>query len=91
MDLGKGAYVVQDQTYEMEWTEAIASVLGDHYEKVSAHQLIGLFLIIFANKALVPTITHVRNRILPLVIFQFWGIKVVRGFDCNAMILRFVL
>jgi len=75
MDLGKGAYVVHDPTYEVEWTAAIASVLGDHYEKVASHQLIGLFLIIFANKALIPAIQFVQKSYLPTGHFALLGNK----------------
>jgi hypothetical protein len=75
MDLGKGAYVVHDPTYEIEWTNAIASVLGDHYEKVACHQLIGMFLIIFANKAIIPTITGVQKSHLPTGHFALLGNK----------------
>lgn len=75
MDLGKGAYVVYDPTYETEWTAAIATVLGDHYEKVASHQLIGLFLIIFANKALIPAITSVEKSHLPTGHFALLGNK----------------
>ena len=75
MDLGKGAYVVHDPSYEAEWTAAISSVLGDHYEKVASHQLIGIFLIVFANKALIPTISSVQKSHLPTGHFSLLGNK----------------
>jgi synaptojanin len=79
MDLGKGAYVIYDQTYEAEWTDAIVHVLGDHYEKISSHQLIGLFLIVFANKAIVPAISAVRNAHLATGHFAILGNKGCTG------------
>jgi|SRR5579859_6523909 len=75
MDLGKGAYVVHDYTYEMEWTQAIASVLGEHYEKVASHQLVGIFLIVFANKAIIPAISSVRKSHLPTGYLTLLGNK----------------
>ena len=75
MDLGKGAYVVHDPSYEAEWTAAISCVLGDHYEKVASHQLIGIFLIVFANKALIPTISSVQKSHLPTGHFSLLGNK----------------
>src|ERR1700738_3993247 len=75
MDLGKGAYVVYDPSYETEWTNAISSVLGEHYEKVASHQLIGIFLVIYVNKALVPTISHVQKSQLPTGYFSVLGNK----------------
>jgi hypothetical protein len=79
MDLGKTAYIVYDPTYETEWTDAIARVLGDHYEKISSHQLIGLCLIIFANKALVPAISNVRKSHLATGHFSILGNKGCTG------------
>jgi inositol-1,4,5-trisphosphate 5-phosphatase len=75
MDLGKGAYVVYDPTYETEWTTAISSLLGEHYERVASHQLIGMFLVVFANKALVPTISLVQKGHLPTGHFALLGNK----------------
>ena len=75
MDLGKGAYVVYDPTYESEWTTAISSVLGEHYEKIASHQLIGIFLVVFANKALVPAISGVQKSHLPTGHFSLLGNK----------------
>jgi len=75
MDLGKSAYVLYDPTYEMEWTAAISSVLGDHYEKIASHQLIGIFLIIFANKALTPAISSVERSHLSTGHFSLLGNK----------------
>jgi hypothetical protein len=75
MDLGKGAYVVHDLSYETEWTTAISSVLGDHYEKVASHQLIGIFLVIYANKALIPTISSVQKSYIPTGYFSVLGNK----------------
>jgi len=75
MDLGKGAYVVNDPTYENEWSTAISSVLGEHYEKVASHQLIGICLVVFANKALVPAISGVRKSHLPTGHFSLLGNK----------------
>jgi hypothetical protein len=75
MDLGKGAYVVHDPSYEIDWTNAISSVLGDHYDKVESHQLIGLFLIVFANKALIPAISEVEKSHLPTGHFALLGNK----------------
>jgi hypothetical protein len=75
MDLGKSAYVVYDPTYETEWTAAVSSVLGDHYEKVASHQLIGIFLMVFANKALVPAISAVEKSHLATGHFSILGNK----------------
>ena len=75
MDLGKGAYVSNDPTYEHEWTNAISLVLGEHYEKVACHQLIGIFLVVFANKALIPTISMVQKSYLPTGHFSLLGNK----------------
>ena len=75
MDVGKSAYVVYDPSYEAEWTSAISSVLGDHYERVASHQLIGIFLIVFANKALIPAITSVQRSQLPTGHFALLGNK----------------
>lgn len=75
MDLGKSAYVVYDPTYEMEWTAAISPVLGDHYEKITSHQLIGIFLMVFANKALIPAISAVEKSHLPTGHFSLLGNK----------------
>src|SRR5579871_1320518 len=75
MDLGKGAYVTHDPTYETEWTAAIATVLGDHYQKVASHQLIGLFIVIFANKALIPAICFVQKSHLPTGHMGLFGNK----------------
>lgn len=75
MDLGKSAYVVYDPTYEAEWTAAVSLVLGDHYEKIASHQLIGIFLMVFANKALVPAISSVEKSHLPTGHFSLLGNK----------------
>jgi len=75
MDVGKSTYVVYDPSYEAEWTSAISSVLGDHYERVASHQLIGIFLIVFANKALIPAITSVQQSHLPTGVFSLLGNK----------------
>ena len=75
MDLGKGAYVVHDPSYEMEWTTAISSVLGDHYEKLMSHQLVGMFLVVYANKALIPAISSVQKSHLPTGHFSLFGNK----------------
>jgi hypothetical protein len=75
MDHGKGAYVVNDTSYETEWTTAISSVLGDHYEKVASHQLIGMFLVVFANKAIIPTISSIQKSHLPTGHFALLGNK----------------
>ena len=75
MDLGKGAYVVHDQTYDTEWSETISNILGEHFEKVASHQLIGLFLIVFANKALIPAISRVEKSHLPTGHFALLGNK----------------
>ena len=75
MDLGKSAYVLYDPTYETEWTAAISNVLGDHYEKIAFHQLIGIFLIVFANKALIPAISSVEKSHLPTGHFSLLGNK----------------
>jgi synaptojanin len=75
MDLGKSAYVVYDPSYEIEWTTAISSVLGEHYEKVASHQLIGIFLVVYANKALLPAIQSIRKSYLPTGYFSLLGNK----------------
>ena len=75
MDLSKAAYVVYDPTYESEWTTAISSVLGEHYEKIATHQLIGIFLVVFANKTLVPAISRVQKSHLPTGHFSLLGNK----------------
>jgi hypothetical protein len=67
--------VVYDPTYESEWTTAISSVLGEHYEKIASHQLIGIFLVVFANKALVPAISGVQTSHLPTGHFSLLGNK----------------
>lgn len=75
MDLGKSTYVVHDSSYEIEWTTAISSILGDHYEKVASHQLIGIFLVVYANKALIPAISSVQESHLPTGHFSLLGNK----------------
>jgi hypothetical protein len=75
MDLGKSAYLVYDPTYEAEWTTAVSDVLGDHYEKIASHQLIGIFLMVFANKALVPAISAVEKSHLATGHFSILGNK----------------
>lgn len=75
MDLGKGAYVVYDTSYEIAWTDAIGAALGDHYEKVASHQLIGIFLVIFVNKALIPVISQVKKAQLATGYFALLGNK----------------
>jgi hypothetical protein len=49
--------------------------LGDHYEKVASHRLIGLCLIIFANKALIPAISFVQKSHLATGHFSLLGNK----------------
>lgn len=75
MDLGKSTYVVYDPSYEIEWTTAISSILGEHYEKVASHQLIGIFLVVYANKALIPAIQSVQKSHLSTGYLSLLGNK----------------
>jgi synaptojanin len=75
MDIATSAYVVYDPSYEIEWTTAVSSVLGDHYEKVASQQLIGIFLIVYANKALIPAISSVQSSQLATGYFALFGNK----------------
>lgn len=75
MDLGKSAYVVHDPSYEIEWTAAIASALGDHYEKIASHQLVGIFLVVYVNKALMPVVGAVQKSHLATGHFSLLGNK----------------
>jgi synaptojanin len=75
MDLSKSTYVSNDPTYEYEWTNAISLVLGESYEKIASHQLIGIFLVVFASKGLAPTISMVQKSYLPTGHFSLLGNK----------------
>ncbi|KAG5517968.1 hypothetical protein PMAC_000423 [Pneumocystis sp. 'macacae'] len=73
-DLKTGAYL-RNGVKEQVWNYTILSVLGDHYEKVVSKQLVGILLLIYAHKAISPSLTSVTTSFIGCGIMGIIGNK----------------
>ncbi|KAG5437288.1 hypothetical protein PCANB_001081 [Pneumocystis canis] len=75
VDLSTEAYLRNDSTKEQVWNYAILSVLGDFYEKVVSKQLVGILLLIYAHKAIFPSLTSIETSFVGCGIMGVMGNK----------------
>ncbi|KAG4304877.1 hypothetical protein PORY_001552 [Pneumocystis oryctolagi] len=75
IDLSTEAYLHNDGIKEQVWNYSILSVLGDHYEKVVSKQLVGILLLVYAHKAISPSLTSITTSFVGCGIMGIMGNK----------------
>ncbi|CCJ29272.1 unnamed protein product [Pneumocystis jirovecii] len=73
-DLRTEAYL-RNGIKEQIWNYTILSVLGDHYEKVVSKQLVGILLLIYAHKAISPSLTSITASFIGCGVMGIIGNK----------------
>jgi phosphatidylinositol-bisphosphatase len=65
MDLSRQAYLSTSQVKADKYRERIASALGEYFEIVASHQLVGILLCVYAHKSIMPAISEVETSAVP--------------------------
>lgn len=91
VDLSAEAYLTTTDTKAQTYHSNIESAIGDYYELIASHQLVGMLLCVYAHKSIVPTISEVAKSYVPCGILGMIGNKGGVGIRFKVMHTSFAI
>ncbi|CCG81072.1 Inositol-1,4,5-trisphosphate 5-phosphatase 1 [Taphrina deformans PYCC 5710] len=85
MDLSAEAYITTTDTRAQSYQAYIEGAIGEYYELIASHQLVGMLLCVYAHKSVVPTISNVLKSYVPCGILGMIGNKGAVGIKFDVM------